>query len=41
MALELIPYRGEQDFSVTGAKAGLLCSTTAIDCELVIAAPRI
>eukprot|EP00438_Fugacium_kawagutii_P035553 Skav214509 [mRNA] locus=scaffold1011:397681:415139:- [translate_table: standard] len=26
----------ERDFSVTGAKAGQLCSTSAIDCQLVI-----
>lgn len=41
MALELIPLKNvEQDFSVTGPKAGQLVSTTHIDCELVIPATQ-
>lgn len=36
MALAVIETRKEQDFSVTGVKAGLLCSHTFIDCTLVI-----
>ncbi|CAJ1393645.1 unnamed protein product [Effrenium voratum] len=38
MALELIPYKRleDQDFSVTGEKAGKLCSTSYIDVQLII-----
>jgi len=34
--MDILPWKGEQDFSVTGAKAGQLCSTTHIDVTLLI-----